>query len=186
MLMSCGLEDTVDIDFFAPRRKSGLRRRAIFSQGNKKGINDDPVEGTRRKLSLRLEGNGAPRLRRSLRRKAVMWDLERTGEELERTAVERTCQWRAIFDRRECGRVLSSEQLVMAVEQRFGRIDICVTNAGGHRQRNCRNHLEEWPRPRSTLPMLSTVYFAREVLPRMQQKRWGLHGRHCRIREAAN
>ncbi len=65
------------------------------------------------------------------------------------------------------------QQFVAAVEQRFGRVDICVTNAGGPPAKAFLDiSVEEWRRA-VELTLMSTVYFAREVLPRMQRQRWG-------------
>ena len=62
---------------------------------------------------------------------------------------------------------------VAAVEARFGRIDICVTNSGGPPSNSFRNtQPEEWRVAIDQL-LMSTVNFAREVLPRMQKHKWG-------------
>jgi 3-oxoacyl-[acyl-carrier protein] reductase len=62
---------------------------------------------------------------------------------------------------------------VAAVEKKFGRVDICVTNAGGPPAKKFLDiTLEDW-RAAVELTLLSSVYFAREVLPRMQRNRWG-------------
>jgi 3-oxoacyl-[acyl-carrier protein] reductase len=61
---------------------------------------------------------------------------------------------------------------VAAVAKEFG-VDICVTNAGGPPAKGfLAASLEEWQRALE-LNFLSTVYFAREVIPHMQKKRWG-------------
>jgi 3-oxoacyl-[acyl-carrier protein] reductase len=62
---------------------------------------------------------------------------------------------------------------VEAVEKRFGRVDICVTNAGGPPAKKFLDiTVEEW-RTAVELTLMSSVYFAREVLPRMRRNRWG-------------
>jgi 3-oxoacyl-[acyl-carrier protein] reductase len=62
---------------------------------------------------------------------------------------------------------------VAEVAQRFGAVDICVTNAGGPPAKGfLAASLEEWERA-IDMNFLSTVYFAREVIPHMQKKRWG-------------
>lgn len=62
---------------------------------------------------------------------------------------------------------------VTAVVKKFGAADICVTNAGGPPAKGfLAATLEEWQRALE-LNFLSTVYFAREVIPHMQKKRWG-------------
>lgn len=56
---------------------------------------------------------------------------------------------------------------------KFGGVDICVTNAGGPPAKGflaCT--LEDW-RKAVDANFLSTVYFAREVIPHMQRKHWG-------------
>ncbi len=62
---------------------------------------------------------------------------------------------------------------VSAVADKFGSVDICVTNAGGPPAKGfLAATLEEWQRALE-LNFLSTVYFAREVIPHMQEKHWG-------------
>ena len=62
---------------------------------------------------------------------------------------------------------------VEAVASRFGGVDICVTNSGGPPAKGfLAASLEEW-RKAIDSNFLSTVYFAREVIPHMQKKRWG-------------
>jgi 3-oxoacyl-[acyl-carrier protein] reductase len=64
-------------------------------------------------------------------------------------------------------------RFVDAVAKKFGSVDICVTNAGGPPAKGfLAATLAEW---QSALEMnfLSTVYFAREVIPHMQRKHWG-------------
>jgi 3-oxoacyl-[acyl-carrier protein] reductase len=62
---------------------------------------------------------------------------------------------------------------VAAVEARFGRIDICVTNSGGPPSKSFRDTKpEEWRAAVDQL-LMSTIFFARETLPRMQKKKWG-------------
>src|SRR5256714_3761503 len=64
-------------------------------------------------------------------------------------------------------------QFVASVVQQFGTVDICVANAGGPPAKGflaCT--LEDWQRAIAA-NFLSAVYFAREVIPQMQRKRWG-------------
>jgi 3-oxoacyl-[acyl-carrier protein] reductase len=64
-------------------------------------------------------------------------------------------------------------QFVAAVDKRFGGVDICVANAGGPPAMGfLAASLEDWQRALDA-NFLSTVYFAREVIPHMQRKRWG-------------
>jgi len=64
-------------------------------------------------------------------------------------------------------------RFVATVEARCGRIDICITNSGGPPSKCFRDtHLEEWRVAVEQL-LMSTVFFARETLPRMQKNKWG-------------
>jgi 3-oxoacyl-[acyl-carrier protein] reductase len=62
---------------------------------------------------------------------------------------------------------------VAAVAAKFGSLDICVTNAGGPPAKGFLSaSLDDWQRALAA-NFLSTVYFAREVIPHMQRKHWG-------------
>jgi 3-oxoacyl-[acyl-carrier protein] reductase len=62
---------------------------------------------------------------------------------------------------------------VAAVETRFGRIDICVTNTGGPPSKLFKDaSLEDWKAATEQL-LMSAVFFAKETLPRMQKNKWG-------------
>src|SRR3981081_294736 len=64
-------------------------------------------------------------------------------------------------------------RFVAAVADKFGGVDICVTNAGGPPAKGfLAASLDDWRKAVDT-NFLSTVYFAREVIPHMQRKRWG-------------
>jgi len=64
-------------------------------------------------------------------------------------------------------------KFVAAVAERLGGVDICVTNAGGPPAKGfLAADLGDWKRALEA-NFLSTVYFAREVIPHMQRKRWG-------------
>src|SRR5229473_5746 len=64
-------------------------------------------------------------------------------------------------------------EFVAAVEKRFGRVDICVTNAGGPPSKTFLDiSPDEW-RTAVELTLMSAVWFAREVLPRMRKNKWG-------------
>jgi len=59
------------------------------------------------------------------------------------------------------------------VAAKFGGVDICVTNAGGPPAKGfLAASNEEWQKA-VELNLLSTVYFAKEVIPQMQKKKWG-------------
>jgi len=64
-------------------------------------------------------------------------------------------------------------EFVSEVAAKFGSVDICVTNAGGPPAKGFLSaSLEEW-RKAVDQNFLSTVYFAREVIPHMQRRHWG-------------
>jgi 3-oxoacyl-[acyl-carrier protein] reductase len=74
------------------------------------------------------------------------------------------------FDVTDAGAVT---RFVANVAQAFGGVDICVTNAGGPPAKGfLAASLEDWQHAIEA-NFLSTVYFAREVIPHMQRKRWG-------------
>jgi 3-oxoacyl-[acyl-carrier protein] reductase len=64
-------------------------------------------------------------------------------------------------------------EFVAQTVQRFGRVDICVANAGGPPSKPfAATTLEDWERA-VDLNLMSTVNFAREALPLMQKQKWG-------------
>jgi 3-oxoacyl-[acyl-carrier protein] reductase len=64
-------------------------------------------------------------------------------------------------------------RFVTAVADRFGGVDICVTNAGGPPAKGfLAASLEDWQHAIDA-NFLSTVYFARAVIPHMQRQKWG-------------
>ncbi len=64
-------------------------------------------------------------------------------------------------------------EFVEQTVSQFGGVDVCVTNAGGPPAKGfLATSLEDW-RSAVDANFLSTVYFAREVIPHMQSKRWG-------------
>jgi 3-oxoacyl-[acyl-carrier protein] reductase len=64
-------------------------------------------------------------------------------------------------------------RFVDSVVNRFGRVDICITNAGGPPAKGfLATTTAEW-RKAIDQNLMSTIYFAREVIPHMQKNRWG-------------
>ena len=64
-------------------------------------------------------------------------------------------------------------KFVGTVAAKFGSVDICVTNAGGPPAKGfLAATLDDWQRA-IDLNFLSTIYFAREVIPHMQRQHWG-------------
>ena len=99
----------------------------------------------------------------------------RNGQKLEAAAEKIRKQSRVdvftqAFDVTETRAV---HDFVEAVVQKFGSVDVCVTNAGGPPAKGfLAASTEEW-RKAVDANFLSTVYFAREVIPHMQRQRWG-------------
>jgi len=61
---------------------------------------------------------------------------------------------------------------VNAVVQKFGSADICVTNAGGPPAKGfLATTMDEWKRAVDA-NFMSVVYFAHQVIPHMQKKKW--------------
>jgi 3-oxoacyl-[acyl-carrier protein] reductase len=64
-------------------------------------------------------------------------------------------------------------QFVAGMVAKFGAADICVTNAGGPPAKGfLATSVDDWDKAVAA-NFMSTVYFAREVIPHMQRKRWG-------------
>ncbi len=62
---------------------------------------------------------------------------------------------------------------VSSVAEEYGRVDICVANAGGPPSKKfAETTIEDW-HAASELNLMSTVYLAKETLPLMQERRWG-------------
>lgn len=94
--------------------------------------------------------------------------LERTREQIHaETGGEVFAQVADVTDEQQV------QQLVQAVEQRFGRIDICVANAGGPPMKSFLDTTSTDWRQAVELNLLSTVCLAHHVLPGMRERRWG-------------
>ena len=64
-------------------------------------------------------------------------------------------------------------RFVAETHERFGRVDICVANAGGPPSKSFAETTDEDWHDATELNLMSAVYFARETLPLMQTRRWG-------------
>jgi 3-oxoacyl-[acyl-carrier protein] reductase len=94
--------------------------------------------------------------------------IEKAAEEIGK-AAGREIFWRAV----DVGNSAEVTAFVEAVEKRFGRIDICVTNGGGPPPKKFLELTEKDWREAVDSTLLSAVNFSREVLPRMQKNKWG-------------
>jgi 3-oxoacyl-[acyl-carrier protein] reductase len=85
------------------------------------------------------------------------------------SAAGREVFWQAV----DVGNAAEVSRFVTSVEKRFGRVDICVTNTGGPPSKLFAATTDEDWRTWIDQLLMSTVYFAQEVLPRMQKRKWG-------------
>ena len=99
----------------------------------------------------------------------------RTASTLEETAAHiRKIAGRDVFFRAlDVTDSKSVSDFVADVETRFARVDICVTNSGGPPSNLFKNTPQEAWRSALDQLLMSTIYFAKEVLPRMQKNKWG-------------
>jgi len=117
--------------------------------------------------------------------KAVALGLAREGAKLALCArTEATLRTAADEIRAETGADIFTRALdvtrhddvrrfVADTHARFGRLDICVANAGGPPSKSfAETTVDEWLAA-ANLNLMSTVFFAKEALPLMQQRRWG-------------
>ena len=99
----------------------------------------------------------------------------RTAAELKKAAEQigevggREVFWRAV----NVGDSAAVAEFVAAVEKQFGRVDICVTNTGGPPSKLFAATTNEDWRVWTEQLLMSAVYFAQAVLPRMQKNNWG-------------
>jgi len=117
--------------------------------------------------------------------RAVATELAREGAEVAICARSAANLEQAVQAIREAaGRTVYAEvvdvndaarvaQFVDGVEKRFGRLDICVTNAGGPPAKTFLETTTEQWRDAFEMTLLSAVHFARETLPRMKSRGWG-------------
>ncbi|HTQ55101.1 MAG TPA: SDR family oxidoreductase [Bryobacteraceae bacterium] len=117
--------------------------------------------------------------------KAVAWGLAREGARVAMCARNQETLGAAAGEiRRDTGAevmncvvdVTAAEavtQFIAAVVERFGRVDICVANAGGPPAKSFADTSREDWRRAVELNLMSTVSLARETLPLMQRQGWG-------------
>ena len=95
-------------------------------------------------------------------------ELEKAAAAIEKSSG-RAPYWKA-FD---VTRYDDVRDFVAEVNKRFGRVDICVTNAGGPPSKKFLDTSNEEWRTAVDTNLMSAVYFAREVLPKMRERHWG-------------
>lgn len=99
----------------------------------------------------------------------------RNAADLEKAALRineiggRGAYWRAV----DVGDAVAVADFVRSVDERFGRIDICVTNTGGPPSKLFSATTEEDWRTWIDQLLMSVVHFAQAVLPSMQKRNWG-------------
>lgn len=99
----------------------------------------------------------------------------RNAAALERVADQIRSQHKveAYFEPVDVTEAAAVQHFVAAVVKKFGSVDICVTNAGGPPAKGfLAASIDDWHKAVAA-NFLSAVYFAREVIPHMQKKRWG-------------
>jgi len=136
--------------------ETGLRDRVAIVAASSKGI------GRAAALALAAEGTHLALCARNSDA------LEQVEEE-----VRRTYGVSVYADTFDVADDLRVRQFVEAVHRRYGRIDICVTNAGGPPAKLfLETTMPEWDNAYQ-LNLRSIVSFAHAVLPYMQQRHWG-------------
>jgi 3-oxoacyl-[acyl-carrier protein] reductase len=135
---------------------SGLKGRAVIVAASSQGIGRATAEA--------FAAEGA--------RVAI---CARTEKTLKQAAEEMRSRYQAeVFDQPvDVTSAHEVHEFVHAVAKLFGRIDVCVTNAGGPPAKNFLSlSIEEW-RNAVELNFMSVVAFAREAIPFMQRNGWG-------------
>lgn len=98
----------------------------------------------------------------------------RTASKLERAAahISESTGGEVFHEAADVTNPASVSHLVAAVEERFGRLDICVASSGGPPSKLFRDtNPEDW-RSAVEVLLISAVFFKREALPLMQENKW--------------
>lgn len=96
-------------------------------------------------------------------------DLEKAAAEIQALGGGGQVLWQAV----DVSDPASVSSFLSATLARFGRIDICVTNTGGPPSKLFEATTEQDWRTWIDQLLMSTVYFARQVLPVMKKNAWG-------------
>jgi 3-oxoacyl-[acyl-carrier protein] reductase len=95
-------------------------------------------------------------------------DLEDAALRIQ-NASAREAFWQPV----DVGDAAAVANFVADVEKCFGRVDICVTNTGGPPSKLFSATTNEDWRTWTDQLLMSVIYFAQAVLPRMQKNKWG-------------
>jgi 3-oxoacyl-[acyl-carrier protein] reductase len=99
----------------------------------------------------------------------------RNASELEKTAahIEKSTGRDVFHQAVDVTNPTEVSAFIAAAAERFGHLDICVTNSGGPPSKLfVDTNPEDW-RAAVDLLLMSAVFFAKETLPRMQKNKWG-------------
>lgn len=134
----------------------GLRGRVAIVAAASKGLGKAVAEG------LAREG-------------AEVAICARTPSDLETTArhIQEVSGQQVFWQSVDVGDTSAVAEFVNKVDGRFGRVDICVTNTGGPPSKLFAATTDEDWRTWTEQLLMSVVYFAKAVLPRMQKQNWG-------------
>ncbi|HTQ61115.1 MAG TPA: SDR family oxidoreductase [Methylomirabilota bacterium] len=99
----------------------------------------------------------------------------RTAPDLETAArrIQEISGREVFWQSLDVGKAGAVAEFVGKVEERFGRVDICVTNTGGPPSKLFAATTDEDWRVWTEQLLMSVVHFAKAVLPRMQRRNWG-------------
>ena len=95
-------------------------------------------------------------------------DLEKAAKQIQELGG-REVYWQTV----DVGNANAVADFVGKVDERFGRVDICVTNTGGPPSKLFAATTDEDWRVWTDQLLMSVVHFAKAVLPRMQKRSWG-------------
>lgn len=155
-LRDTSIQDAVWFDLYTHFMETGLRNRVVIVAASSKGI------GRATALAFAAEGANLAICARHSEA------LNQVAEEARR--LHGVDVYTAVFD---VAKDESVHQFVGNVHRHFGRIDVCVTNAGGPPAKPfAKTTMAEWDSAYQ-LNLRSIVSFAHAVLPSMQQQRWG-------------
>jgi len=138
------------------RMETGLKGRAAIVAGSSAGL------GKATALAFAAEG-------------ADLALCARRQKELDEVAAEARSRFgvQTLTQTFDVGDPAAVSAFVEAAQARFGRVDVCVPNAGGPPAKPfLQTTLEDWERTWH-LNLRSAIIFAQAVLPHMQQQRWG-------------